>query len=77
MKLKRLLIEREYYGENKGKLIAKISVVDDKSEISLQLSPDASLRMVQCCLDELVHATELGAAELKNRLLSLTNNLLA
>jgi hypothetical protein len=77
MKLKRLLIEREYYGENKGKLTAKITVDDDKSEISLLLTPDASLRMVQCCLDELVHATELGAAELKNRLLSLTSNLLA
>lgn len=69
MKLKRLQIERQFYGEFKDQLLAKIAVEDDKAEISLQLSPEATMRLVQCCLDELVHATELGAAELKKELL--------
>jgi hypothetical protein len=71
MTLKSLQIDLKGYGEHKGKFMAVVQLQDPDNHynsISLELSPEASLRLLTVAREELILATHDAATELETRL---------
>jgi hypothetical protein len=71
MTLKSLKIEHPCYGPNKDKFIAVVQLQEPDNHhnsISLELSPEASLRLLAVAREELILATHDAATELEIRL---------
>ena len=56
MKIDKLTIEMENWGENKGKYIAKVRLKDGNNELFVVLNPDISGRLLPLVVDELCSA---------------------
>lgn len=73
MKIDKLTIEMENWGENKGKYIAKVRLKDGNNELFVVLNPDISGRLLPLVVDELCSAAADYANELRRKLSKETN----
>ena len=73
MKIDKLTIEMENWGENKGKYIAKVRLKDGNNELFVVLNPDISGRLLPLVVDELCNAAADYANELRRKLSKETN----
>jgi hypothetical protein len=70
MELISLDIEKKQFGPEKGKLIAKIRIGDDKGTISMEMPPSVSARLVHVAIDEIDKATATACDDFRSRLLA-------
>lgn len=70
MQFRRLTIESPIWGDNKGKVIAKLTVEGVRVDMTLTLPETASARIIQCCAEELGTAASKQAAEFRDELLA-------
>jgi hypothetical protein len=68
MNLKSLKIETKRFGPMEGKIIATVCIGHDRNEMTLELSEEASLRILTVACDELVSATATAAMEFREQL---------
>ena len=68
MKIDKLTIEMENWGENKGKYIAKVRLKDGNNELFVVLNPDISGRLLPLVVDELCSAAADYANSLRCKL---------
>lgn len=68
MKIDKLTIEMENWGENKGKYIAKVRLKDGNNELFVVLNPDISGRLLPLVVDELFSAAADYANSLRCKL---------
>ena len=66
MRLQKLTIEREKWGENKGMLEGAVKFADGKKEISIILDPGLSQAVLEICADKLIESAK-SAAEMMVR----------
>ena len=70
MKLKSLKIEEKRWGPLHGKIIATVCIGDENNEMTMELSEDASMRILTVSCDELVTATATAAIEFREKLVA-------
>lgn len=68
MNLQSLKIETKRYGPMVGKIIATVTIGHERNEMTLELSEEASMRILTVACDELVQATASAAMEFREQL---------
>lgn len=71
MKLRRLEIEYQTWGENKGKYIGTLHFADDRNtEVKLELSPEQADKFVAFSAPVLMSAADTAAEQFKSKLIA-------
>jgi hypothetical protein len=70
MYLRELKIEKKRYGPQMGKIIATVTIGHEMNAMTLELSEEASERILMAACDELVIATTTAAAEFRNQIMA-------
>lgn len=64
MQLKKLQIERERWGENKGQYVGVITFDNELGEVSIKLSEEKCRELFMVCADGIVDTAKSAAREL-------------
>ena len=66
MKLKRLVIDLQNWGSNKGKYTGTIEYEGESGTVNLTLTPDISNRLLATCADQIVACSTVAAEQLRD-----------
>ena len=74
MKFNELRIQRMGYGDDKGKIIAKLEIEGRSGELKLIIPEPASLRILKACADVVADAGAEQAAEFRREFMQAVNS---